>query len=356
MRQKLTVLPFLLLIPILLAAQTAPNFMVTDAHANTHRLYEDYLNQGKTVVLELFFTTCPPCNSIAPQFQSLYEDWGEGTGDVQFIGLSVLSTDNNTKVIDYEDRHGLTFPGAGSEGGSLDAVGPYKDGTFGFYIGTPTFVVIAPDGSVNYGVRGSGNAGTIDAIDQAIAATGAVKPNTLLPSMLSGQVNTFRGRAIPEVRVWLAQDPTKFAFTDSTGHFEFEALLDEGITYRLLAEKDDDFNAGITTFDMVLLRKHILRLDTFEHVAQLFAADANENGGITTFDMVLFSKLILFVSNNLGSRTSPWIFLREGMSFTDYLDNPGFHAALEFTTADDLMQLNFTGAKAGDINDSVNLE
>ncbi|MBK9106499.1 MAG: redoxin domain-containing protein [Saprospiraceae bacterium] len=51
---------------LILTAQTAPDFTVTDIHGQVHHLYADYLNQGKTVVIKIFFTTCPPCNSIAP--------------------------------------------------------------------------------------------------------------------------------------------------------------------------------------------------------------------------------------------------------------------------------------------------
>jgi hypothetical protein len=48
------------------------------------------------------------------------------------------------------------------------------------YNGTPTFVVIAPNGTVNYDVFGFNFQGTIDAIDAAIAATGAQGLNTAI--------------------------------------------------------------------------------------------------------------------------------------------------------------------------------
>jgi thiol-disulfide isomerase/thioredoxin len=57
------------------AQPLAPDFTVTDSHGNVHHLYADYLNQGKTVMIEVFFTTCPPCNSIAPYLEPLYQEW-----------------------------------------------------------------------------------------------------------------------------------------------------------------------------------------------------------------------------------------------------------------------------------------
>ncbi|MBK8704908.1 MAG: redoxin domain-containing protein [Saprospiraceae bacterium] len=49
-----------------LKSQPAPNFTLTDSDGQSHNLYTDYLDQGKTVVIKFFFTTCPPCNAMAP--------------------------------------------------------------------------------------------------------------------------------------------------------------------------------------------------------------------------------------------------------------------------------------------------
>ena len=154
-------------------AQTAPNFTVTDSWGQNHRLYEDYLNQGKTVVIKIFYVACPPCNSIAPFLEPLYQKWGGGDADVQFIELSTKTTDTDAQVNVYKTTHGTTYPAAGGQGNSVPATGPYTNGTFGLWTGTPTFIVIAPDGTVDYDVYGIGNEGTVMALDEAIAATGA---------------------------------------------------------------------------------------------------------------------------------------------------------------------------------------
>ena len=168
---------FSTLIVVAMEAQPAPNFTVTDYNNISHNLYDDYLNQGKTVVIKIFFVNCPPCRAISPSFQALYEEWGEGNNDVQFIEISNKSFDSNADVQSYSESFGLTFPGVGDDGGALSALTPYLSGIYGPFFGTPTFVVIAPDGTVNYGVRGSGNVNTIGALDLAITDTGAQKPN-----------------------------------------------------------------------------------------------------------------------------------------------------------------------------------
>ncbi len=68
--------------------QQAPDFTVTDTDGQVHHLYADYLNQGKTVMIKIFFTTCPPCNSIAPQMEPFYKEWGAGQNDVEFFEMT----------------------------------------------------------------------------------------------------------------------------------------------------------------------------------------------------------------------------------------------------------------------------
>ena len=41
---------------------------------------------------------------------------GEGSGDVEFFSLSILSIDDNSDVLGYEQMHNLTFHGAGVDG------------------------------------------------------------------------------------------------------------------------------------------------------------------------------------------------------------------------------------------------
>lgn len=173
MKRNLYTLLFLLLLSLSkLEAQTAPDFTVRDSWGEEHQLY-DYLDAGTTVVLKIFFVDCPPCNAIAPHLEPLYQSWGGGDADVEFIELSTLTGDSDAEVNEYKTTHGTTYPAVGGDGNSVPATQPYRNGTFGQWTGTPTFVVIAPDRTVQYDVAGSGIQGTIDALDAAIAATGA---------------------------------------------------------------------------------------------------------------------------------------------------------------------------------------
>ena len=332
--------------------QLAPNFNVTDAHGNDHRLHEDYLDQGKTVVIELFFVDCPPCNSIAPLVQSLYESWGSGNNDVEFISLTVRSSDTDAMVQAYEAQHGLTHPAVSNDGGGPMATIPYRNGTFGFYIGTPTFVVIAPDKTVNYGVRGNGNAGTIDALDAAILATGAEKPDLSVP--ISGSVFTMKGRPIPGVKVYVQGFPSNFAMTDQNGSYTLNHTIAEGVEYAIIAEKDGDFNEGVSVIDILMMRKHFLFVDTFDNPFLHYCADLNSSNSVSSLDQVLATKLLARVSYDIPGKTSPWQFLDSSFTLARFYANPSSARGRAFTSQSNLQNLNLVGVKYGDLNDSVN--
>jgi thiol-disulfide isomerase/thioredoxin len=112
----------------------APDFTITDVHGKKHRLYE-YLDQGKKVVLDFFFTTCIPCQFYAPQVNKAYEKYGCNTQDVIFLSIDYNDTD--AEVIEYENDYQTKFPSAsGLEGGGNAVVSQYK------IIAFPTLILI----------------------------------------------------------------------------------------------------------------------------------------------------------------------------------------------------------------------
>ena len=177
MRFTFTILA-IFMVPFLGYAQTppppAPNFTVMSSPTLSHRLHEDFLNQGKTVVLELFSVDCTPCNNFAPFMSGLYDEWGHGEEDVAFISLNIDQSDNFMDVAEFQMRHGRDWLGISREGESIEASMPYRDGTYGMFLDAPTLVVIAPDRTVNFSPNGT----NLDSLgymqlDSAIAATGA---------------------------------------------------------------------------------------------------------------------------------------------------------------------------------------
>ncbi len=286
-------------------AQTAPDFTVTNSDGQTKSLYADYLNQGKVVVIEAFFTTCPPCNAHAPFWQALYQSQlAAHPGQVEFIMLSTLQTDNNAKVAQYKASKNLTMPGVGSTGGSITALQPYLSGQFGDFLGTPTFILIDTDGSVVFDIRGPGEQATMDVIAQNIAL--ALTENCTIQSPF--------GNAIPNVQV-SATTASMTANITVDGVYTFSNVPQlQNTAYTISAAKDTDPLQGFTTFDLVKISQHILGLDTFTQAWQYVAADMNCNDLVTTFDIVVGRKLILGIDENFPC--GPWQFIPQGSPHT----------------------------------------
>ena len=272
-------------------AAPAPDFTITTSDGQQRRLYADYVNQKKLVVIEAFFTTCPPCNTHAPHWQALYNEMlAAHPGKVEFLMLSTQNFDKNTNVATYKTNKGLTMPAAGQDGGSITALTPYINGQFGNFLGTPTFIVIAPSpGEVLFDVRGTSAQNTMALLTSKI--------NELLVERCD--IKDFFGNAIPQVT--LSVDGPVFDTTlivDSPYTLSGISKLSNA-KYKIIPSSTDNPLNGLTTLDLALITKHILGIEPFRCPWQLLAADVNCSGTITTFDVVTARKVILGIDDNL---------------------------------------------------------
>jgi cytochrome oxidase Cu insertion factor (SCO1/SenC/PrrC family) len=67
----------------------APDFTLTDYYGTTHHLY-DYLDQGKTVFVEIFAAHCPSCWAYhqTHRLKNIYEQYGpNGTNEIMVLAL-----------------------------------------------------------------------------------------------------------------------------------------------------------------------------------------------------------------------------------------------------------------------------
>lgn len=119
---------------------TAVDFTVTDVHGQTHNLF-DYLNNGKHVIIDFFFTTCGPCISSVPTLNQAYIDYGCNTGEVVFI--SIDNGDSDAEVLQYENNYGGLLPSvSGNDGGGNAVTATYGISAW------PTVILIAPNHAI----------------------------------------------------------------------------------------------------------------------------------------------------------------------------------------------------------------
>ena len=125
------------------------------------------------------------------------------------------------------------------------------------------------------------------------------------------------------------------------------------ITERCLA---DPLN-GVTTFDLLLISRHILAIESLNAPWKIIAADANSSGSVTTNDIVQLRRLILGIITTLPGSNGSWRFFTEGCQFPP---NP-FEAVnckdyYEFTPMPFWAfpeEIRFSGLKLGDVNNSA---
>jgi hypothetical protein len=138
--------------------------------------------------------------------------------------------------------------------------------------------------------------------------------------------------------------------TGTDGAYSFE--LPAGQDYTITPMLDDDADNGVTTYDLVLITRHILGIDLLDSPYKIIAADANNSESVTTFDMVLIRKIILQIDQQFAGNNS-WRFVDKDYVFPNPL-NPwqaGFPEVLSYNnlSVDDL-NADFVGVKIGDVN------
>jgi hypothetical protein len=166
---------------------------------------------------------------------------------------------------------------------------------------------------------------------------------------VSGALKTEALEGIEEAVVTVT--PGAGVLTATSGAY-IAGSIPVGSNVSITPEKDDNPLNGVTTYDLVLISKHILGLEPLNSPYKMIAADANKSGSITTFDIVEIRKLILGIYTELPNNTS-WRFVDKSFSFPN-VTNPfqtAFPEVINIANAT-IPQLNqdFTGVKIGDVN------
>ena len=328
-------IPLIMIVSLQLFSQNppAPDFTVTDTDGVDHTLYQDYLDNGFTVVIKLFFVACPPCNSVAPDVQAEYEFWGSGQYDVQFIEMTTKQFDNDDDVIGFKNNHGITFPGISSDGGSLETVDLLTSGPWGPFFGTPSFYVISPEGNIASGVSFNG-------LRSAIEATGAMGPNMNMPTTsFSISINdAANGLGVNGVELFIS-DSENIGFNtpiNLNNYTNVEEILEDypninnpSITFR----KNDQALDQVSTLDISRITKHVLGVEPFVEQYKYTASDINGDNSISSLDLSALTKLVLGLES---FSVAPWVF---EPAYIEINTNPG--GSINF---------NATAIKIGNVN------
>jgi len=172
---------------------------------------------------------------------------------------------------------------------------------------------------------------------------------------VSGVLKTEAGNGLEDASVSVVGASPAISLTGNTdqdGKYEFVNALPVPGNYTVTPMKDNDPLNGVSTFDLVLINKHILGLEPLSSPYKMISADANNSRSITTFDIVELRKLILGIYTELPNNTS-WRFVDKGFAFPNQTNPfqtifPETKQYANMTTSQ--MAEDFFAMKVGDVN------
>ena len=171
---------------------------------------------------------------------------------------------------------------------------------------------------------------------------------------LAGRVITELGFGVAEVSIEgyglcpFCPPTGGITLTDGLGYYAFSNQIPLSADFIIEPVKDDNPLNGVTTFDLVLISKHILGIEPLNSPYKMISADANKSGSITTFDIVEIRKIILGIYPTFANNTS-WRFVDSSFVFPNPL-NP-FQTVFPGTIPlSNPAPYNFIGMKVGDVN------
>ncbi|MCZ2101460.1 MAG: redoxin domain-containing protein [Chitinophagales bacterium] len=294
MKARFLTLVILIMASSFVFGQTLHNFTVTDVTGQTHRLYEDYLNNNKVVVIKFFFTTCPPCIANAPYFQQKYIDYGAGAQDVEFFSVTTIPTDFDPEVIAFEHKYDQTMKGISVDGGALALSYEFKDGIYGSWYGTPSFVVIAPDRTMQYPVF-------FNDIDQAISIARSKKIQVSTTYHFTPELHALAPDPDDAIQFYLkpkhSDSPQIEILKNSQNQYTFNYPSDEYPSMQdpvvIMKSNAEAYTSDISALDIVIIQRHILGLGLLSQDYQVAAADVNGDQRLTASDLTVLRKVIL---------------------------------------------------------------
>ncbi|MBK8566351.1 MAG: hypothetical protein IPN76_24190 [Saprospiraceae bacterium] len=167
---------------------------------------------------------------------------------------------------------------------------------------------------------------------------------------VAGTIKTETGVGVSNV---IIESNFGTTITDSLGRFYAGETYNEA-SVTLTPSKNLNHTNGVTTFDIVLIRKHILDIERLDSPYKIIAADVNRSNAVSTFDLVLLTKLIIHVVDELPNNTS-WRFVPKYWFFPNPNNpfEPPFPEGLNPNYPGFSEAFDFIAIKVGDVNGSA---
>lgn len=174
--------------------------------------------------------------------------------------------------------------------------------------------------------------------------------------IIAGAIISEMGTAMEGVNIAISGNgPTATPLTtDSEGQFHFEDLQ-AGYDYTVQPNYTGNWTTGVTTFDLVLIKRHVLNIERLDSPYKIIAADANKSNAVTTSDIVTLRRMILGIDTEFPNGNTSYRFVDASYSFPN-LEDPfasGFPEVYNINNlSTNMMNVDFKVIKVGDVNNS----
>ena len=166
---------------------------------------------------------------------------------------------------------------------------------------------------------------------------------------LAGIIKTINKQFIEGVKVQVSGlSGDKIVNTRNDGLFKFSGL-DNGGDYTVFPELNKNPLNGVSTFDLLLIQKHVLNTKKIENPYELIAADVNKSGSISILDMLQLRKIILGIDKEFKGNKS-WRFVDANFNFKKEASPYQFPEIVNINDLNGTAEAHFYGIKIGDIN------
>ncbi len=173
------------------------------------------------------------------------------------------------------------------------------------------------------------------------------------PGFAGGIITSADGYRMKDVEIILSGNQTDTFMTGNYGGYIFENLP-KGEELTFTPQMDDLATAGISTFDLVMIRDIIMDEADYVTPYQYIAADVNNSGHVSILDLVELRKVVLQQQHEF-TNNSIWRFIDKDFVFQN-LDDPlseNFPESITQIHNHSDFEMDFIGVKVGDLNQSV---
>lgn len=174
---------------------------------------------------------------------------------------------------------------------------------------------------------------------------------------VAGSITIETGEPIANVTTTLINSQTsetEVSVVRDGGYAFFD--VPDGDVYQLSMAKDTNHLNGVSTYDMIVIARHILGYSPIRSPYKMLAADVNNSNSLTAYDMVEIRKLVLWVNDRFTNAPS-WKFIPADTKFNQPADAYAFPLPDTFDLAEVQGELttNYIGIKTGDLDYSARI-